>query len=70
MRKHYGVAQRRKRLILFASKYGVVKLIDQTRADGHFKTVRDAIGDLPPVEDGESTSRRLIAPGAKTVSTK
>lgn len=48
----YGVAQRRKRLILFASKYGEVKLIDKAIKDGRFRTVKDEIGKLPPVEDG------------------
>jgi DNA (cytosine-5)-methyltransferase 1 len=48
----YGVAQRRKRLILFASKYGEIKLIDKVIKDRHFKTVEDVIGHLPPVEDG------------------
>jgi len=50
----YGVPQRRRRLILFGSKHGEVKLIDKTITDGKFKTVRDAIGHLPPVEDGVS----------------
>jgi DNA (cytosine-5)-methyltransferase 1 len=48
----YGVAQRRKRLILFASKYGKIKLIDKVIKDRCFKTVQDEIGHLPPVEDG------------------
>lgn len=48
----YAVAQRRKRLILFASKYGEVKLIEKTINNGCFRTVRDDIGMLPPVEGG------------------
>jgi DNA (cytosine-5)-methyltransferase 1 len=48
----YGVAQRRKRLILFASKYGEVRMIDKVIKDGRFKTVQDEIGSLPAVEDG------------------
>jgi len=48
----YGVPQRRRRLILFGSKYGEIKLIDKTIKDKQYKTVRDAIGHLPPVEDG------------------
>ncbi len=48
----YGVPQRRKRLILFGSKYGEIKLIDKTVTEKKYKTVRMAIGHLPPVEDG------------------
>ncbi len=48
----FGVPQRRKRLILFGSKHGEVKLIDKTIVNGRYKTVRETIGRLPPVEDG------------------
>jgi len=50
----YGVPQRRKRLVLLASKLGEISLIEKTITDKHFKTVRQAIGSLPPVEDGVS----------------
>ena len=50
----YGVPQRRKRLILLASKLGEIVLIDKTVTDKKYKTVREAIGHLPPVEDGIS----------------
>lgn len=48
----YGVPQRRKRLILFASKNGEIHLIDKTIKDKNYVTVKSAIGHLPPVEDG------------------
>lgn len=48
----YGVPQRRKRLILFGSKYRKIRLIDKTIQDGNYITVKEAIGHLPPVEDG------------------
>ncbi len=48
----YGVPQRRKRLVLLASKYGKINLIDKTVKNNKYKTVRDAIGHLPPIEDG------------------
>ncbi len=50
----YGVPQRRKRLILFGSKHGKIELIDKTIKDGKYITVRDAIGHLPEIEDGEA----------------
>lgn len=50
----YGVPQRRKRLILLGSRYGEIKLIEKTVKDNQYTTVREAIGSLPPVEDGVS----------------
>ena len=50
----YGVPQRRKRLVLLASKHGEIKLIEKTIKANKFKTVKDAIGHLPPIEDGVS----------------
>ncbi|WP_339838809.1 DNA (cytosine-5-)-methyltransferase [uncultured Maribacter sp.] len=48
----YGVPQRRKRLVLFGSKYGKIDLIDKTVCNNQYVTVKEAIGHLPPVEDG------------------
>jgi DNA (cytosine-5)-methyltransferase 1 len=50
--QNYGVPQRRKRLILFASKYGNISIIPETHNQKNFKTVADAISHLPPIEDG------------------
>jgi DNA (cytosine-5)-methyltransferase 1 len=47
----YGVPQRRKRLILLASKHSKFELIPPTHRD-NYKTVRQAIGHLPKIEDG------------------
>ncbi|MFM2048864.1 MAG: (cytosine-5-)-methyltransferase [Bacteroidota bacterium] len=50
--QNYGVPQRRKRLILFASKYGEVEILNETHNSENYVTVKDAIGNLPPIEDG------------------
>lgn len=50
----YGVPQRRRRLVLFGSKHGKIELIDKTIKNQKYVTVKDAIGNLPPVEDGVS----------------
>ncbi|QEM12214.1 DNA cytosine methyltransferase [Mucilaginibacter rubeus] len=50
---HYGVPQRRYRLILFASKFGKIELVPKMFEKEQFPTVADAIKHLPPVEDGE-----------------
>lgn len=49
----YGIPQKRKRLVLIASKLGKINLIPKTHNKSNFVTVKDAIGDLPPIEDGE-----------------
>ena len=49
---NYGVPQRRKRLILLASRRKEIKLIDATHQK-HL-TVRDAIGNLPRISAGET----------------
>lgn len=50
----YGVPQFRKRLVLLASLYGQVELIEPTCNRRNFKTVREVIGQLPPIAAGES----------------
>lgn len=49
----YGVPQRRKRLILIASKLGKIDLIKPTHNQNNFITVRKAIGGLTKITDGE-----------------
>lgn len=49
----YGVPQSRKRLVLLASKYGGINLIDPLYHEETFITVKDAIGNLPKIKDGE-----------------
>lgn len=51
---NYGIPQRRKRLVLLASKLGPISLIPPTHSPKEYVTVRDAIGDLPHIEAGES----------------
>lgn len=48
----YGVPQRRRRLILLASKLGKINIIEKSVKNKEYKTVKDAIGHLPQVEDG------------------
>jgi DNA (cytosine-5)-methyltransferase 1 len=48
----YGVPQRRKRLILLASKHGNIDIIPPTHNKKNFNSVKKAIGHLAPIEDG------------------
>lgn len=52
--QEYGVPQRRKRLILLASRIGKIELIEPTHSQRGYITVRDAIYHLPAILDGES----------------
>lgn len=49
----YGVPQKRNRFILLASKNHTVEFPDPTHTESEFKTVEEAIGDLPIVKAGE-----------------
>lgn len=50
----YGVAQRRKRLILLASKLGPISILPPTHNKSSYVTVKEVIGHLPKIEDGIS----------------
>ena len=56
---NYGVPQKRRRLVLIASKLGEISLLSETHAPSEqkslkpYRTVRDTIGDLPEIKDGK-----------------
>jgi DNA (cytosine-5)-methyltransferase 1 len=50
----YGIPQKRKRLVLLASKFGDIELIPKTHDPQNYVTVKDAIGNLPKIKDGQS----------------
>ena len=50
----YGVPQQRKRLVLLASRLGSIRLVVPATSQGRHSTVRDAIGEMPPLEAGEA----------------
>lgn len=50
----YGVAQRRKRLVLLASLLGEIDIIPPMFAPENYLTVRDVIGNLPPINAGQA----------------
>ena len=52
----YGVPQSRRRLVLLISRHGPIELPPETHGPGKespYATVRDSIGDLPPIAAGE-----------------
>jgi len=50
----YGIPQQRTRLVLFASKYGYIEIISETRSPEEYETVRRTIEHLKPLEAGET----------------
>ncbi len=56
----YGIPQNRKRLILLASKLGDISLISPTHTPKEYLTVRDAIGNLPPIAAGTSDPKDIM----------
>ncbi len=49
----YGIPQKRRRLVLLASKYGEISVLPNTHSEGEYVTLRQAIGHLPSIEAGE-----------------
>lgn len=59
----YGAPQLRRRFVLLASKHGEITIPKATHGDNRknpYKTVRDAIADLPPISAGEHYSDSKI----------
>lgn len=61
---HFGLPQERFRALMFASKLPVSPMLEKL-AYSEFRTVRDAIGHLPPVEPGETHSSDLMHQSAR-----
>lgn len=56
----YGIPQKRRRLVLLASKFGTIELIQPTHKKDNYKTVRTAIGHLEPIENGERSKSDIL----------
>ncbi len=56
----YGMPQKRKRLVLLASKLGKISLIPPTHSKENYFTVRDAIGNMEKLKSGEISKTDFI----------
>lgn len=56
----YGIPQKRKRLVLLASKLGEIYLIPKTHTPLNYKTVKDTIKNLPTIDDGSFDKKDLM----------
>ena len=61
----YGIPQKRKRLVLLASKKGEIKLINPTHKKEEYLTVKDAIGHLEEISSGETSTKDFIHRASK-----
>lgn len=61
----YGIPQKRKRLVLLASKKGKIKLIKPTHLPEEYVTVKDAIGHLEKINSGEASKKDFIHKASK-----
>jgi len=61
----YGIPQKRKRLILLASKKGKITFIAPTHSKKNYVTVKDAIGNLEKLNSGESSKKDFIHKASK-----
>jgi len=53
---HYGIPQHRSRLVLFASRYGEIEIVEETHpSPDQYRTVEDTIGGLEPLEAGQTS---------------
>jgi DNA (cytosine-5)-methyltransferase 1 len=60
----YGVPQRRKRLVLLASLYGPILLVPETHPNNPV-TVRETIGNLPPIREGQRSKSDILHRASK-----
>ncbi len=56
----YGIPQKRRRLVLLASRIGKIDLLPPTYKKKNYKTVRDAIGHLEPLGNGERSKTDIL----------
>lgn len=49
----YGIPQKRRRLVLLASKFGEINLLPPTHSKINYVTVKDVISNLDPIESGK-----------------
>lgn len=57
----YGIPQHRERLVLLASRYGPIAIMDRTHPfPDCYKTVKDTIGHLEPIRAGETSKNDLL----------
>ncbi|MDR1166364.1 MAG: DNA cytosine methyltransferase [Deltaproteobacteria bacterium] len=65
----YGVPQNRRRLVLLASKFGDIEIIPPLFNTKNYPTVREVIGNLPPLKAGERRQDDALHAAARLSTT-
>jgi DNA (cytosine-5)-methyltransferase 1 len=63
----FGLPQERRRLVLVASRHGVVRVPTPTTARGEYRTVRETIGALRSLSDGEADPEDALHKARKLI---
>jgi len=56
----YGIPQNRNRLVLLASRLGEIALIEKTHTPDKYPNVKDTIGKMPKIKDGETDKNDVL----------
>jgi len=56
----YGIPQKRRRLVLLASKFGEIKITSKTHKPKNYVSVQDAIGDLEFLKNGQKSADDIL----------
>ncbi len=67
--RNYGIPQQRRRLVLFASIFGKIKLIPETHNKTNYKTVRETIEQLEKIEAGKTSENDLLHKSSRLSTT-
>jgi len=62
---NYGIPQKRKRLVLLASKIGEIELLPPTHTPENYVTVKEAIGHLEKIKSGEVSKKDFVHKASK-----
>ena len=65
----YGVPQKRSRLVVLASRFGKIDLLEKTHTPDKYMTLWDTIGSLEPIHDGEQSDSDPLHRAAKLLDT-
>jgi len=61
----YGIPQKRRRLVLLASRLGKIEILPRIYKPSRYRTVKQAIGELEPIKEGETSKKDALHRASK-----